>query len=84
MRPKIRIRPLATDNVQLNEVLTLVKTAKQQALVVSLLQRYGAKRVSDLFPPQVKPFAEELKRVLRGEAPDPRDSVLDSTMMEIR
>lgn len=84
MKPRIKLRSLATDNVLLQEILAVVKTAKQRALVVSLLQRYGAKRVSDLFPHQVKPFAEELKLVLYGKAPDPSNSVLDPTMMEIK
>ncbi len=84
MRPKIKLRPLTTDNVLLQEILAVVKTAKQQTLVVSLLQRYGAKRVSDLFPHQVKPFLTELKLVLCGKAPDPSDSVLDPSMMEIK
>lgn len=84
MKPKIKLRPLVTDNVAIKEVIDTAVTVKQREQVMALLQRYGAKRVSDLFPNQVKPFTTELKAVLSGKAPNPNDSVLDPSMMEIR
>lgn len=84
MRPKIKLRPITTDNVTIKEVIDAAKTAQQRAQVVALLQRHGVKRVSDLFPYQVTPFVRELKLVLNHKTPDPHDSVLDPSMMEIR
>ena len=85
MIPKIKLRTLTTtDNVLLQAALTGAKTARQMEMVVALLQRYGASKLPDLFPRQVLPFTTELKAVLSGRAPDPHDSILDPTMMEIR
>lgn len=84
MKPKIKLRPIITDNVMLQSALAGVKTSDQMELVVALLHRYGAKKVSDLFPRQVPQFANELKLVLSQQAPDPNDSVLNPTMMEIK
>ena len=89
MRPKIKLRTLTTtDNALLNALLqsTLaeIKTAKQMGLVITLLHRYGVSKPDDLLPKQVSPFTTELKAVLAGQAPDPSDSILDPTTMEIR
>lgn len=85
MRPRIKLRSnIIIAAVTLQMVLGTVKTGAQANLVITLLHRYGVSRPTDLLPEQVTPFTTELKAVLAGKAPDPNDSILDPSMMEMR